>query len=368
MSNRSQRGSETPFSQLSTQQREILTSKLERFEKYLRTEGKDPLKEIGFAEREVPIRVSRVKKAIKFLHETEGVTIQLTPDHGDHILESLKTDDMRKENGDPYDGGSKRKIKDALVTWYEFSETEWNPEVTFETNGRANHSDPFAKWEAQSLWEVSLNYKNIPKYKNLSPEDRDRWRVHLAQELGKPKEQVTPDDWDRSNTSWKIPSLVGPSRRHGLRPALINRAKTDWYEWEPQKIIIPPEDAVKNNSRWTVNLTSEDALALEKWLNQRANMSKYDDSDRIWLTREATPYNSGSLNNLLDNLIEQAGINQQGRKLTWYSFRHYVGTYTYEKKPDLRLVAEKLRQNSIQAADRYVHPTDELMDEVTKSL
>jgi hypothetical protein len=88
----------------------------------------------------------------------------------------------------------------------------------------------------------------------------------------------------------------------------------------------------------------------------------------MWLTRKGHPYSSSTLNDLLDNLIEAVGINPRGRKLVWYSFRHYVGTYIYDEYQDLELVAEKLRQKSLRAAARYVHPTDELKQEAADLL
>jgi site-specific recombinase XerD len=83
----------------------------------------------------------------------------------------------------------------------------------------------------------------------------------------------------------------------------------------------------------------------------------------VWLNRKGNPYRSGSLNTLLENLIEEAGISQHGRDLIWYSFRHSVGTYVYDEYQDLAIVARVLRQKSKASAARYVHPTTELRKE-----
>jgi hypothetical protein len=45
-----------------------------------------------------------------------------------------------------------------------------------------------------------------------------------------------------------------------------------------------------------------------------------------------------------------------------------VGTYSYDEYKDLKVVAERLRQQSESAASVYVHPTDELKKEVSELL
>jgi integrase len=142
--------------------------------------------------------------------------------------------------------------------------------------------------------------------------------------------------------------------------------KVGWYEPETQTIHIPEGKAPKNDSEWNPTLSDEAAATLEKWLEQRKLRSKYDGRDEIWLNREGNPYGSGTLNDLLDNLIEEAGINSRGRKLVWYSFRHSVGTYIYSEYQDLEMVAEQLRQKSKTSASKYVHPLPELKKEAAE--
>lgn len=57
--------------------------------------------------------------------------------------------------------------------------------------------------------------------------------------------------------------------------------------------------------------------------------------------------------------MAEAGIEERGRKLVWYFFRHIAGTYIYDEYQDLRMVADVLRQNIIDAANCYVHPLPE---------
>jgi site-specific recombinase XerD len=137
-----------------------------------------------------------------------------------------------------------------------------------------------------------------------------------------------------------------------------------WYNPSDQTIYIPAGEAPKNDQAWEQTLTDEAALALDNWLEQRDNMAIYEGRDEIWLNREGNPYNSATLNNLLRNLMDEAGINQNGRKLVWYSFRHSIGTYVFEEYKSLKPVAEALRQKSRTSAAQYVHSTKEFKREI----
>ena len=58
------------------------------------------------------------------------------------------------------------------------------------------------------------------------------------------------------------------------------------------------------------------------------NYDKYDDTDRLWLTREANPYQTSALKYLLTRLAEEAGMETENRSFHWYMIRHSTGTYT----------------------------------------
>jgi integrase len=113
-----------------------------------------------------------------------------------------------------------------------------------------------------------------------------------------------------------IPSLIRTTRGHGWRPALVGKLKIDWYDPDEQSVFIPAGKAPKNDASWRVDLTDEEAFTLERWLEQRKLKEKYDKRNLIWLNRKGNPYDSGSLNDLLGNLIEEAGIETRGRKLS----------------------------------------------------
>lgn len=349
---------------LNSRQKEIYSAKLSRFAKYLDEKGKNPKKGEGYAN--VEVRISRFHRPFRWIWENEEVTTEFTTEHADILVNALNEDKLRQLDGDVYAEASKRKIVDVLKNWFEYKGIEWEPEIKFTDNRAKDNADPYSQSELRDLWQASLKYKSIPNYNNLSPEERDRWKGHIAQDIGKPKEDVRPADWDQINNDWKVPSLIRTAREAGWRPDLIGRMEVGWYDPETQTIYIPEGEAPKNDSAWDQELSVEGALALENWLEQRSNQEIYDGREEIWLNRKGNPYNSGSLNDLLDNLMEEAEINQRGRKLVWYSFRHSIGTYVYHEYNDLRIVAETLRQNSIGAADRYVHPLPELKQEVAE--
>ncbi|WP_340099090.1 tyrosine-type recombinase/integrase [Salinibaculum salinum] len=359
--------SEDQLTQLNARQQDIYTEKLSRFAQYLSTKGKAPIKDIGYAEKVVKVRISRFHRMVKWSWDNNGtVTTEFSPEDGDAVNAALQTDSFRKMDGGRFAEGSKRKLNDVLRNWFEFKNIDWDPKYTFSDDNPENQPDPFLKKELKRIWEASLDYKTVPSYNNLTPDERDRTKAHIAQELGKPKDEVRPDDWDRLNKCWKIPSLIRTTRGHGWRPDLIKRMKVDWYDPETQTIYIPEGEAPKNDASWNATLSDEAASTLEKWLKQRDLRDKYDGRDEIWLNREGNPYESGTLNDLLDNLINEAGISSRGRNLVWYSFRHSIGTYVFKEYQELEMVAEQLRQKSRTSATNYIHPIPELKKEAAE--
>jgi len=98
MSNRTKNELSQSFSELGQRQQDIFESKVERFKQYLRSEGKDPLKQKGYAEKSIGTRVSRVLQAIQWIWEQDGATTEITPEQADQVIESLATDDFRRQD------------------------------------------------------------------------------------------------------------------------------------------------------------------------------------------------------------------------------------------------------------------------------
>ncbi|MFB6200170.1 MAG: tyrosine-type recombinase/integrase [Candidatus Nanohaloarchaea archaeon] len=335
---------------------------------YLRFEGKRPDRNIGYAESNVRPLARRIYQVYEYCWEQDIVAIELTTDVADDFVDALNNDKIESKTGDAYAEGSKRKFVQALSAYFDFLAVDWESNIKFGEEEPKLSSDPFTRAEREQLLNASFDYNSPPSYKNVSAEERDRWNAHLAEYLGSPKEEIGPDDWQELQTSWKYPSLISTALDAGWRAEMVGRLSVDLANLETGQIIIPPDVTVKNNSKWTVQLSNRSVKVLEKWLKQRANKTKYDQSDRIWLNRRGNPYNSKSLNNLLRNLIDDAGIEADGRKLTWHSIRHSTGTYIYNQEKDLEVVAEVLRHKSLQAARKYAHPSPEVKQDIIESI
>ncbi|GGI95264.1 hypothetical protein GCM10008995_01800 [Halobellus salinus] len=335
---------------------------------YLRTQGKTPERGIGYEDSGIRPRVRRIHQVFEYAWNQDRLVLELTPEVADEFVNGLLEDTITKNNGEAYKRGSKRKLVNALESYFRFADTEWEPEVGFRDTAPAYASDPYNKRERGLLLNASFDYQSPPSYSNVLPEERDAWNAYLAQLLEKPKDEVSPDDWKALKTSWKYPALISTTLDAGWRAGMVGRLQTAFIDLDNGQIVIPAEVAIKNNERWKDELTTRSVKLLEKWLAQRSNKAKYDDSDHIWLNRKGNPYNSASLNDLLDSLMDAAGIEANGRKLTWHSIRHSTGMYVYDQERDLEMVAEILRHKSLEAARKYAHPTPEAKTEVLEDI
>lgn len=134
--------------------------------------------------------------------------------------------------------------------------------------------------------------------------------------------------------------------------------EVSWLRLDKREIHFPKEDSAKNREEWDVAIRDRTARALDRWLEQRANKTKYDNRDAVWLNRQGNRYGSSTLNYFLDNLLEETDIDQENRKLVWYSFRHSTGQYVHSQSDDLT-TATVLRQKDTKSVSRYASPTPE---------
>jgi site-specific recombinase XerD len=312
--------------------------------------GKDPDRLDGYALSTVDARASRMAMFYEWVWDQEGqYTTAVTHEHAEGWTRRLARQD--KSNS------AKSTSQDAvrvLFKWraHERGDDPWEPELRFSrSEGTTQPRDYLTRDERKAMREAALEYGSVPSYNDLSPEQRSRWKAHLAQKFEKPKSEVTPDDWDRAN-GWMIPSLVWTSLDAGLRPIEVERAHTGWVDLDNEVLRIPKEESAKNEGHWVVGLRSRTADALERWLEQRATDPKYDDTDTIWLTQKGNPWSSSSLSGLIDRVAEEAGIDYENRSLTWYSIRHSVGTYM-TREEDLAAAQAQLRHKSPQTTMKY---------------
>lgn len=317
--------------------------------KWMLTIGKDPDQADGYAEVTAKQRAYRLDKFYRWVWQQEDCyTTEITPRHADQYMKHIATQDYSLS----YKAALQKAIK-MLFRWRNFQHNtsyDWDPDIAFsDDTGSHQPRDFLTEQERRKIREAALDHGSVPHYASVSPEERDRWKQYLAQRFGKPKSEIGLEDWERAN-SYKIPSLVNTALDAGLRPVEVERATTHWLDLENGVLRIPKEDSSKNTDNWIVGLRTNTVAYLEKWLHERQQRSKYEDTAALWLTRRSNPYASRSLNRLLNRLLETAGIERDN--ITWYSIRHSTGTYI-TREEGLAAAQAQLRHKSQETTMRY---------------
>lgn len=334
---------------LNARQRHDYEEHRTEFLEWLSVFGKNPERADGYSHAVVKNTAYRTDKFYRWVWDQEGYTTNVSHADGDAYVRFLASED----SSDSHKAKCVKAIK-RLFKWkhWERGDDLWDPQIAFSDNSRTTQPRDFlTQDERKAIWEAAMEYGSIPAYNTVTPEERSRWKAYLAQRFGKPKAEVTLDDWERAN-GWKIPSLVWTSLDAGLRPVEVGRASTHWVDLENGVLRIPQEESSKSWDNWTVGLRDQTVTALDRWLTQRETYPIYEGEESLWLTREANPYSTHSLNYLLSRLCEIAGISTENRDVSWYSIRHSVGTYM-TREEDLAAAAAQLRHKSTQTTMRY---------------
>lgn len=339
-------------------EKQLMDYRTERkqFITWLLEEGKNPGKWEGYSETTVTNTAYRTDKFYRWAWSQEDQYI--TTVDNQHANQYLKELHRSGESG-----SSKATVQTALKRLYKWRRLTYNgPELeftrTFKDQSGNRLKDILSPQEVQQIRAAGRDYATIPRYNDLDPDQRDRWKAHLAQRFEKPKCEVKPDDWKKAN-GWKVTSLVYASTDAGLRPIEVERAKTYWVDTANNVLRIPAEESSKNTENWIVGLNEKTSAALERWLDEREMYSKYTDTDKLWLTREGNPYGSSALRYLIQKLADEAGIEAAGRTMSWYTLRHSVAT-AMTKERDLKATKDQLRHKNIETTARYdnVSPED----------
>ena len=328
--------------------------------RWLNNVGKNPEKYEGYSKDSVKNYASRIDQFLRWIWEMDGYTTHPTHEQADEYIEQLARNEITTQTGDAYSDSSKRKMANALERYFEWlADTQdgekWDSPIEF-TDRDYNPPDAFTRDERRRLRKAALEYDSIPSYGSLLPSERERWKIYLAQRLGKPKDEVVPADWEQLNTDWKVPSLVHTTLDAGLRPCEIERARVSWIRPEKQELHIPKEQSAKNTENWSVSLLPKTVKILERWLEQRTARSKYDNTEALWLNRQGNAYTSASLRTILNNLCELAEIDRTNRRIVWYSFRHSLGTHMTDTG-NLAQAKEQLRHKSLKSTLQYKQPS-----------
>ena len=321
------------------------------FLEWLTVEGKKPDRLEGYSSGVVRKTSYNTGQIMRWLWGERGYTTELTPEDADALMKKLGRHST-------YADSNLNNFVKTIKRLFSYYNHEKGRDIDWECNyalsePQVTNRDYFRKDEFQSLYEASLNHGAVKHYNNCTPEERDKLKGHLAQRFEKPKDEVTPDDFERAN-SFKIPSLVATSLDMGLRPIEIARATTDWVNLDNAAVEIPADESSKNSENWECVLSNKAVRALRKWLDERASYEKYEATNSLWLNKKGNPYRSQSLNYLLDKLIEEGGIEPAGRDLTWYSIRHGVATIWADDE-DIQDAREQLRHEQIETTLGYSH-------------
>ncbi len=347
---------------LNAREQKLYYKHREELIRWLANCGKNPDECEGYSSRTVKTTAIRLDSFYRWVwqNRTDGFTVDITHGHADAYVEYLR---KCKDSSKPDKKKDIRCIK-RLFKWQhdEHGGNLWKPSVSFSFN-YSKPQDYLDREERRKLRSASLKHAEVPELEGIEPDELVHWEQVLAQRTGKSKYEISLENFGDAN-SWKIPSLVWVSLDAGLRPAEVEKASTDWFQ--PQKAVlqIPKEDAVKSRTDWEVVLRHDTAEVLESWLEEREQIEAYDETDRIWLTREGNPYQTTSLIGIINRLADTAEIETENRSLSWYSIRHSVGTGLASEK-GLTAVMKQLRHKTTLTTlgYEYVHPeNDEIRD------
>lgn len=332
-------------------QRQLLDYRSEREDclSWLLAIGKQPDQGEGYALGTVKPRAHRMDQFYRWVWSKDsGYTAAVSHEDADGWMRYLAQADYSST----HTTNCQKAVK-MLFKWrqHERGGAEWEPTITFTNSGGNNPKDYLTDDERTLIRNAALEYGSVPEYSNLSATERDRWRQHLAQRFEKPKDDITPADWDKAN-GWKIPSLVWTCLDGGLRPVEVKNSSLEWLDTGNSVLRIPQTESTKSNDNWVVSLTDRTATFLERWLTERKQYEKYSDTNSVWLTREGNPYESQSLRYLLHKLCEIAEIDYEKRQMSWYAIRHSVGTYM-TREEDLAAAQAQLRHKSPETTMKY---------------
>lgn len=318
----------------------------EKFVNWLLYYGKDPTEPEGYARGVVEQRAGTHDKFARWVWDREGgYTTDVTHKHADAYLDELH----REGHSATY----KANVQNMLLSLFRWRDDidDWNPERRYSSRSSPHPADYLTLTERTAIRESALEYDSLPAYAALSPEERNRWQHYLAARLGKSVSEVSPADFEEVG-GFKWASMVCTSLDAGLRPVEVGRAQIQWVDFDNALLRIPREDSAKSDEPWIIALQETTAELLEEWIRERECYPKYDETDRLWLTRHANPYGSSALKYVLEKLAENAGIDTEGRSLSWYSIRHSVGTYM-AREEGLAAAQSQLRHTSQRTTAKY---------------
>ncbi len=299
----------------------------ERFLTYLLRMGKNPEKAEGYSPYSVYSTANRTARFDRWLWEREGCyVIQPDFEHAEAYMDEVAFRDVTES--------TKGKILEALLRYSKWLEYRYDEE----------------RWEFD--WSFNSGGGNTGPRDFLLDDERQKIRQAALQMDGNPSYGLDDEDVVDEDTSWKYTSLFWTSLDAALRPVEVRRASTRWVEPDNGLLRIPREESSKNEGDWAVSVTERTATALERWIEERSENPRYDDTDALWLTRHGNRYSSKELSRLLRSVCDKAGIDYSDRQMSFYTIRHSTGTYM-TKERDLAATKAQLRHRSVKTTMKY---------------
>lgn len=335
---------------------------------WLRDSGKNPSRRRGYSMTTVKTTNYKVDKAYRWhWKQSERYTLQFDEEVADDLMEEMALlSNLTDSTLLTYIKAIKRLFK--YKNHQENTTHDWDCDVQLTQSSPNNARDYFRRKEFSELYEASLSYNTVKGYhsSSMSPEERDQLKAHLAQRFGTSKDEISPSHFKKAN-SWKVPSIIAVTLDVGLRPIEVSRAKVGWVNLDHGELNIPKEESTKNFENWNCALSNKAVKAVDRWLDERGTYEKYEGRDELWLTQQGNPYDSNSLNYLLDKLIEETEINERGRDLSWYALRHGVATM-WANEEGIHHAQEQLRHKSSKTTMRYVHSDSAMRGSMADSM
>jgi len=328
--------------------------------------GKNPKKAEGYSYSTAKSRMNKLDLFYRWVWEQENRFIQdMTTDRADAWMRHLAKQDLKESTKCHY-----QKTVQTVFKWQRKARNRdiyWEPEIEYsDPSTTYQPCEYLTEEDRRKMREAAMSYGSIPHYNSLSPEERSRWKKHLAQRLQKPVEEVTKQDFLDAN-SFKYTSMIYTALDAGFRPVEIKRANIRWFDPDNGVLRIPEEESSKSRENWIVALKPETTSILKKWMQERSTISKYNGRDALWLTQKANRYGKDSFRrSVFRKIAAEAGLDLENRDLTPYSIRHSTATMI-AKEADLATAAKQCRHKSKQTTQKYAHSSvDRQNDAVNK--
>jgi hypothetical protein len=160
---------------LNPRQRRDYRDQREKCLTWLLTFGKTPAKAEGYARTTVKTRAYRMDMFYRWVWKHEGgYTANVTHKHADGWMRAL----AQQDTSSTHKANCQKAVK-MLMKWrkHEHGFGEWEHEISFSEDSSTHPRDFLTRTERTKIREATLEYGTVPSYGNLTPSERDRWKM-----------------------------------------------------------------------------------------------------------------------------------------------------------------------------------------------